>query len=104
MGKLTVNIPEEVHQKVRDEVAADEALTTSALVQRAIEEYYQRKEGKQMTGNSKTLAFQVSEEFFQRIDRYLAAHPGLNKKAFITGLIGQALDAWENGQNENVDK
>lgn len=40
MGKLTASIPEDLHQKVRDEVAADETLTTSMVVQRAIEAYY----------------------------------------------------------------
>ena len=54
MGKLTANIPEELHQKVRDEVAADESLTTSMVVQRAIEAYYSKGENKmnESTGRS----------------------------------------------------
>ena len=97
MGKLTVNIPEDIHQKVRDAVAADESLTTSILIQKAIEIYYQRKDGKTMNDNTRTLAFQVSEELFERLKAYLAAH-NLKQKQFVVSLIEQALEEWENGQ------
>ena len=45
--------------------------------------------------NTRTLAFQISEEFFQRIKAYLAAHPGLSQKEFIIGLVEDALTKWE---------
>ncbi len=48
-----------------------------------------------MNGNSKTLAFQVSEEFFQRVKTYLAKHPKLSQKDFVVGLIEQELDRFE---------
>lgn len=63
MGKLTANIPEELHQKVRDEVAADESLTTSMVVQRAMEAYYS-KGGNKMNESTRTLAFQIPEDCF----------------------------------------
>ena len=72
MGKLTANIPEELHQKVRDEVAADESLTTSMVVQRAMEAYYS-KGGNKMNESTRTLAFQIPEGLFHRIQSYLAA-------------------------------
>lgn len=105
MGKLTVNIPEETHQKVRDEVASDENLTTSMVIQRAIEAYYSRKEGKAMNESTKTLALQISEELFDRMQDYLAAErqrtgKKLTQKAFIIGLIEKALDEWQLSQNE----
>jgi len=105
MGKLTVNIPEEAHQKVRDEVAADENLTTSMVILKAIEAYYSRKEEKNMSENTKTLALQISEELFGRIQDYLAAERQrtgrkLTQKGFIIGLIEQALDEWEDTQNQ----
>ena len=95
MGKLTANIPEELHQKVRDEVAADESLTTSMVVQRAMEAYY----------STRTLAFQIPEGLFHRIQSYLAAQrqqagKKLTQKAFILGLIEQALEEWEDTQDE----
>jgi len=108
MGKLTVNIPEEAHQKVRDEVAADESLTTSMVILKAIEAYYSRKDEKNMIENTKTLALQISEELFGRIQDYLAAErqrtgQKLTQKAFIIGLIEQALDEWESNQNQQVN-
>lgn len=104
MGKLTANIPEELHQKVRDEVAADESLTTSMVVQRAIEAYYSKGENK-MNDSTRTLAFQIPEELFNRIQNYLAAQrqqagKKLTQKAFILGLIEQALEEWEDTQDE----
>lgn len=36
MGKLTINLCEELHQKIREDVAADESLTTSLLMERII--------------------------------------------------------------------
>lgn len=103
MGKLTVNIPEEMHQKVRDEVALDENLTTSMVIMKAIEAYYSRKEERIMNESTKTLALQISEELFSRIQDYLAAErqrtgQKLTQKAFIIGLIEQALDEWESAQ------
>ena len=100
MGKLTVNIPEEMHQKVRDEVASDDNLTTSMVIYRAIEAYYNRKENKTMNENTKTLALQISEELFERIQDYLTAErertgKKLTQKAFIIGLIEKALDEWQ---------
>ena len=105
MGKLTVNIPEEMHQKVRDEVASDDNLTTSMVIYRAIEAYYNRKENKTMNENTKTLALQISEELFERIQDYLTAErerigKKLTQKAFIIGLIEKALDEWQQTLDE----
>ena len=105
MGKLTASIPEELHQKVRDEVAADENMTTSMVVQRAIEAYHNKGESK-MNENTKTLAFQIPQELFDRIQDYLVARrqqigQKLTQKGFIVGLIEQALEEWEHTQDEN---
>ena len=42
-------------------------------------------------GNTRTLAFQVSEELFNRLKEYLAKH-NLKQKDFVVGLIEQALE------------
>ena len=52
-----------------------------------------------MSEKGRTMAFQVPEEFFQRIKAYLTAHPGLTQKEFIIGLVEDALTQWEQGQN-----
>lgn len=98
MGKLTASIPEDLHQRVRDEVAADETLTTSMVVQRAIEAYYSKGASK-MNENTKTLAFQIPQELFDRIQDYLAARrqqtdQKLTQKGFIVGLINRR---WRSG-------
>lgn len=105
MGKLTVNIPEETHQKVRDEVASDESLTTSIVIQRAIEAYYSRKGNENMNESTKTLALQISEELFERMQDYLAAErkrtgKKITQKAFIISLIEKALDEWQQADDE----
>lgn len=109
MGKLTVNIPEETHQKVRDEVASDENLTTSMVIQRAIEAYYSRKDNRTMNENTKTLALQISEELFDRMQDYLAAErqrtgKKLTQKAFIIGLIEKALDDWQPAHDDGDEE
>ena len=53
-----------------------------------------------MTEKGKTLAFQVSEELFQRVKEYLEAyekayHRRLTQKEFVIGLIEQALEEAE---------
>ena len=48
-----------------------------------------------MADKGRTMAFQVSEEFFRRIKAYLAAYPGLSQKEFIIGLVEDALTKWE---------
>ena len=89
-----------MHQKVRDEVASDDNLTTSMVIYRAIEAYYNRKESKAMNENTKTLALQISEELFDRMQDYLASErqrtgKKLTQKAFIIDLIEKALDEWQ---------
>ena len=50
-----------------------------------------------MDGNSRTMAFQIPEELFQRIKRYLDSETErtgkkLSQREFVLGLIQQALD------------
>ena len=73
MGKLTINLCEELHQKIREDVAADESLTTSLLMERIIREHYEGpKPRPRIESGGRTMAFSVSEELFQRGKRYLA--------------------------------
>lgn len=96
MGKMTFNLCEELHQKIRDDVAANEALTTGSLMERIIREHYENpKAGRAAGGAVRTLAFQAPEELFQRVKRYLAAHESLTQKKFVVELVDQAVTRWE---------
>ncbi len=92
---LCAQIPESLHARVRTE-QEQSGQTLSQYVTALITEYYNQKEGKKMDGN-RTMAFQISEELFQRIKRYLdseSEHTGrkLSQREFVLGLIQQALD------------
>ena len=49
-------------------------------------------------GGDRTLAFQVPEALFQRVKQYLEAHKPLSQKAFVVGLLENALIKWERGE------
>ena len=59
-----------------------------------------QKGGSGMTEKSRTMAFQIPEELFQRIKRHLERESlrtgrKLTQRDFVLGLITQALDAAE---------
>ncbi len=91
---LCAPISIELHAKVREE---QERLgqTLGEYVEQVLKEHFEGGNRK-MSEKGRTMAFQVSEEFFQRIKAYLAAHPGLSQKEFIVGLVEDALTNWEN--------
>ena len=97
---LCAQIPEELHAKVREE---QERLgkTLSEYVGQILKDYFEQKEGKNMNGNTRTLAFQVSEELFERLKAYLTANK-LKQKEFVVGLIEKALEQWEVSQAANM--
>lgn len=98
MRGITVQVPADLHGKVK---AEQELLkqTMSQYIQMVLEEHFNPKQnekgGTDMNGNNRTLAFQVSEELFQRVKAYLAKHPKLSQKDLIVGLIEQELDRFE---------
>lgn len=101
---LCASIPEELHRKVREE---QERLgqTLGEYVEQVLREHFEGGSRK-MADKGRTMAFQVSEEFFQRIKVYLSAHPGLSQREFIIGLLEDALAEWEQVRNtsENAKK
>ena len=52
-----------------------------------------------MSENTRTLAFQVSEDLFGRLKAYLAAHH-VSQRQFVLGLIEEALEKWERQSSE----
>ncbi|MCI8652113.1 MAG: 4-oxalocrotonate tautomerase [Angelakisella sp.] len=95
---LCAPISPELHRKVQEE---QERLgqTLGQYVERILREHFEGGE-KDMNSKSRTLAFQVSEELFQKIKAYLAAHNGLSQKEFIVGLVEAALAEWEESTEE----
>ena len=94
---LCAPISLELHTKVREE---QERLgqTLSQYVEQILRAHFEGRSGKAVSEKGRTMAFQVSEEFFGRIKAYLAAHPGLSQKEFIVGLVEEALVQWEQSQ------
>ena len=96
---LCAQIPLDLHAQV---YAAKEStgLTTSEYITQMLIEYYEIKKNGgnaiMAKNNTRTLAFQISEDLFQRIKAHLereTARTGkkLTQREFILGLIEQAL-------------
>ena len=87
MSKLTVSIPDDLHQKVREELEKQG---------KAVTNFFENPKGETNMA-TRTLAFQVSEELFQRVKAYLARyeeihHRRLSQKEFVIDLIEAELD------------
>ena len=98
---LCAQIPLDLHAQV---YAAKEStgLTTSEYITQLLIEYYKMKEneGNNTMEKTRTLAFQISEELFQRIKAHLereTARTGkkLTQREFILGLVEKALEEAE---------
>ena len=99
---LCAQLPLDLHQRVC-EAREESGLTTAQYITNLLIEYYEMKEngGKTiMAANTRTMAFQISEEFFQRIKAHLereSARLGrkVTQREFVLGLIEEALEAAE---------
>ena len=92
---VTCKIPLDLHNRISEEIRETES-TMSKFIEMIIQEHYEKGAGKVMA-KGRTLAFQVSEELFQRVKEYLERfekvhHRRLTQKEFIIGLIEQALE------------
>ena len=90
---LCAMIPESLYAKVGEE--KDQLnLTLSQYVEKVLNEHFEG--GKAMANGTRTLAFQIDEELFQRIKRHLEQESGrtgrkLTQRDFVIGLIEDAL-------------
>ena len=98
---LCAMVPIELHNQVTE---AREQLgqTTNEYITAALTEYFKMKQngGKTIMTNNRTMAFQISEELFQRIKAHLereTARTGrkLTQREFVLNLIEAALDEAE---------
>ena len=106
---LCAQIPTALHEQVCE---AREALgqTTSEYITNLLIEYYEMKKngGKtNMTNNdTRTLAFQIPEDLFQRIKAHLERETQrtgrkLTQREFVLGLIEEVLEAAERQASED---
>ena len=95
---ITVKVRSDLHDKVK---AEQELLqqTMNQYIEMILTEHFNpkiiEKGATDMNSNNRTLAFQVSEELFQRVKNYFAKHPKLKQREFVVGLIEQELDRFE---------
>lgn len=95
---ITCKIPLDLHNRVSEEIRETES-TISKFIEMVIMEHYEKGAVKVME-KGRTLAFQVSEELFQRVKEYLenyekTYHRRLTQKEFVISLIEQALEEAE---------
>ena len=90
---LCAMLPVTLHTRVRQE-QEKAGMTLGEYVEAMITEYYDRKDGKIMTGEMRTLAAQIPAELFDRLDRYLKER-GIKKKDFLVDIITRALEEAE---------
>ena len=87
---LCAQIDTALHMRVRQEQDRS-GQTLSEYVEQLIQNYYDMKENKKMTGDMRTMAIQLPEELFERLKAYLKKN-NLKQKQFIIGLIEDALE------------
>ena len=108
---LCAQVPLSLHNRVTE---AREQLgqTTAEYITNLLLEYYEMKEnGGKMTmanSNTRTMAFQIPEDLFQRIKAHLereSARTGrkLTQREFVLGLIEDALEAAEQQIKDKAD-
>ena len=107
---LTCKLPLDLHNRISEEIRETES-TVSRFIEMVIREHYEKGDGRVMA-KGRTLAFQVSEELFQRLKAYLERyerenHRRLTQREFVIGLIEQAMDdaervAAESGELEET--
>ena len=92
LKNLCGQIPEELHNKVRTEQESL-GLTLGKYLEQVLTAHFAAP-----APADRTLAFQVPEVLFQRVKQYLEAHKPLSQKAFVVGLLENALIKWERGE------
>ena len=91
---VTCKILLDLHEKISAEIR-ETGSTMSKFIEMVIREHYEKGAVKNME-KGRTLAFQVSEELFQRVKTYLERYEQLHRRRltqreFVIGLIEQTL-------------
>ena len=97
---LCAQLPLALHAKVREEQGKS-GMTLSEYMTDLLTQFYNNKgEKPTMENSTKTLAFQIPNDLFQRLKDHLAREKErtgkkLSQRDFILGLITQALEEAE---------
>ena len=67
---ITVKVPVPLQEKAKQEAEANEQ-TMSQFIEAVLIYYFNKGDEKEMNGNKRTLAFQVSEEFFAEVQDFI---------------------------------
>ena len=89
---ITVKIDADLHNQIREYLDAHEMTMAEIITLAADNELhpkYYSKEGNNMA-NTRTIAFQVPEDLFQRIKDYLQRN-NMTQRQFLIGLIEEEL-------------
>lgn len=94
MKGITCKIPLELHNRISEEIRESESIM-GKFIEMIINEHYAKEENSM--AKTRTLAFEVSEEFYQKVKDYLARYEQVfgekfSQRKFIIGLIEQALE------------
>ncbi len=107
---LCAQISLDLHRQIC-EAREQAGLTTAQYITQLLTEYFEMKKNggtTTMSGNTRTMAFQIPEELFQRIKAHLereSARTGrkYTQREFVLGLIEEALDAAERQAEEEAE-
>lgn len=97
---LCAMIPESLHKKVREE-QEEWGIKLNEYMERLLKDHFEKGE-REMESGMMTLAFQVSEELFQRVKVHLKK-TGQSQKDFVIGLIEEAIQTAENEEYEETE-
>jgi len=102
---ITCKIPLELHQQIKEEQERL-GVTMNQYMEMVLREHFTPK-GEVNMGKTRTLAFQVSEELFEKVKDYLARYEQaygrrLTQKEFVIGLIESALEEAEDDSPEET--
>lgn len=97
---ITVKVQAELHSRVKAEQESL-GMTMNQYVEKVLKEHFQSMEGKEekSMGATRTLAFQIPEDLFQRIKDYLC-RTRKTQKEFVIGLIEDELERFEMSEKE----
>ncbi len=87
---LCAQIPESLHAKVREEQEKS-GQSLSQYVTALITKFYEMEERNMANGDTRTVAFQVDNDLFDRFKEYLKRQ-GIKQNAFFIDCIKQVLN------------
>ena len=69
MSKLTVTLPDDLHAQIRQELE-EQGITTGQFIEMVVTKYFTKDKKGENNMATRTIAFQVFEELYQRCQRH----------------------------------